>query len=255
MKRPRRRSWIIAVTVTILLALLVSAVWVAAVERWIGHELHVFAAKHVNPTFAFDDLRYRFPRTVTLRGVRLTSAYPKAKSGETDILTVASLTLSLAEIPQPNKPFLAQRLDLSTPTLRLVRMDSGETSDKILGYSDFLKGTSESEPRPVHSPTKVSGVFQARTLLISDGRVEFDQGDDGKGVMLIDGIDTKLVLQPDHYLTPAFWDCRELCSVHLRRSSKAPKEPVIFRYERHASAACLFYRPSTKPWTLQPRPS
>ena len=61
MKRTRRRSGIIVVTVAILVAVVVSLVWVAAVERWIGQELRSLAASYLNPVLDFGHVA----RTVT----------------------------------------------------------------------------------------------------------------------------------------------------------------------------------------------
>jgi hypothetical protein len=197
MKSFLRRPRIIAVSVAILLLLAATAVWVGAVEHWIGRELRALAAAHLNATFAFDDLTYTFPRTITLRGVRLTSSDPEAPSEPIEILAVDSLTVALSEIPQPDNPFRMQKLDLAGPTLRLVRIGVGEESGNLLGFSHLLKEESEPAALPAQPPARLSELFQVRVVSIEGGRALFDSRDGSAAIMLIDGIIAKLLLQPD----------------------------------------------------------
>jgi hypothetical protein len=197
MKSFLRRPRIIAVSVAILLLLAATAVWVGAVEHWIGRELRALAAARLNPTFAFDDLTYTFPRTITLRGVRLTSSDPEAPSEPIEILAVDSLTVALSEIPQPDNPFRMQKLDLAGPTLRLVRIGVGAASGNLLGFSHLLKEESEPAALPAQPPDRLSELFQVRVVSIEGGRALFDSRDGSAAIMLIDGIIAKLLLQPD----------------------------------------------------------
>ncbi len=197
MKRSVRRLRIIAVSVAILVLAVAAAVWIGAVERWIAHELRALAADHLNPTFTFDDLSYRFPSTVTLRGVRLTSPDPEAASRPIEILAIDSLTLTLSDIPRPNRPFRMRRLDLAGPTLRLVRINVVDEPNDLLGYSDLLKEESGPAARPARPPAKLSERFQVRAVSIQGGRAEYDPRDGGAALMLIDGIVAKLLLQPE----------------------------------------------------------
>ena len=193
MSRPPRRRHLVAGSIAILLAVVAIAVWIGAVERWIGQELRALAAAHLEPSFDFDDLSYRFPSTVTLRGVVLTSPDAEAKAGSVDILAVKSLTLSLSEIPWPKRPFRMQRLDLSVPTVRLVRIDS---TSGLLGYSNLLKDKSEPAAPSARPPPKLSELFQVRSVSIGDGRIGYDSRDGDAALMLIDGIDATLSIQP-----------------------------------------------------------
>jgi hypothetical protein len=197
MKRTARRLRIIGVSVAFVVLAAAGAVWVGAVERWIGHELRALAAAHLVPTFAFDDLTYTFPRTVTLRGVRLTSPDPEAPSEPIKILAMDSLTLELAGIPLPHEPFRMQQLELARPTLQLVRIPIGEASGNLLGFSELLKEEAELATAPDHHSAKPSELFQVRVVSVDGGRVQFDPRDGSAAIMLIDGIVSKLLLQPD----------------------------------------------------------
>jgi hypothetical protein len=196
MKRSVRRLQIIAVSVAILVLVVTAAVWVVAVEHWIAQELRVLAAARLNPIFAFDDLSYRFPSTITLRGIRLTSPDPEGPSEAVEILAIDSLTLALADIPLPNRPFRMQQLDLAGPTLRLVRIPAGEASGSLLGYSDLLKEESKPAAHPARSPARFSELFQMRSVAIRGGRAQYDPRDGSAATMLVEGITAKLLLQP-----------------------------------------------------------
>jgi hypothetical protein len=187
---------LIAVAVAILVLVVAAAVWVGAVEHWIGQELRSLAAAHLEPTFAFDDLTYKFPRTLTLHGVRLTSPDPESPTKPIEILAMDSLTLVLSHIPRPNRPFRMQQLDLAGPTLRLVRIRVGEAFGDLLGFSDLLKREAGPAARPARRPAKLSDRFQVRTVSIEDGRAQFEPRDGSAAIMLVDGVTAKLLLQP-----------------------------------------------------------
>jgi hypothetical protein len=196
MKRSLRRLQVIAVSVAILVLVVAAAVWVGAVEHWIGRELRALAAARLNATFAFDDLTYTFPRTITLRGSRLASPDPEAPGEPIEILAIDSLTLVLSHIPQPNRPFRVQQLDLAGPTLRLVRIRVGEEPGSLLGFSDLLKAEPKPAAPPDRPPAKLSDLLQVRAVSIQGGRAQFDPRDGSATIMLIDRITAKLLLQP-----------------------------------------------------------
>jgi hypothetical protein len=186
----------IAVAAAILVLVVAAAVWVGAVEDWIGHELRSLVAARVHPTFGFDELTYTFPRMVTLNGVWLESPDPASPSETIEILAADSLSLVLSSIPWPNAPFRMQHLDIENPSLRLVRIRVGETSDGLLGFSNLLKGHSEPSEHPTRPPVKLSDQVQVRTISIVGGRTQYEPRDGSAAIMLIDGISAKLVLQP-----------------------------------------------------------
>lgn len=195
MERSVRRLGIVAVGGGGLVLLVGAAVWVGAVERWLGHELRALAAAHLVPAFDFDDLTYTLPSTVTLRGVRLTSPDPDTPAETLEILAMDSLTLELTRIPQPHQPFRMQRLDFTRPVLRFVRIREGGGAERLLGFSDLLRG-----PTPATAPTastaRPSDFFQVRRLSVGDGSVQFDPRDGSAALMLIDGITARLALEP-----------------------------------------------------------
>jgi len=196
MRRSVRRLQIIVASVAILALVIAAAVWVGAVEHWIGQELRALAAARLNSTFDFDDLTYTFPNTITLRGVRLTSPDPEAPAEPIEILALDALTLVLSSIPRPNSPFRLRQLDLAAPTLRLVRIRAGETSGGLLGFSDLLKEEPEPAARPARPPAKLSDLFQVRVVSIQGGRAQYDPRDGSAVIMLIEGIVARLLLQP-----------------------------------------------------------
>jgi hypothetical protein len=197
-----RRLRIILVSGGILVLAVAGTFWVGAVERWVEQVLRGVAAAHLNPTLAFEDLTYRFPRTVAVRGIRLTSPDPDSPADSIEILAIKSLSLSLSEIPLPNKPFLVRRLDLIGPTIRLVRIPTGERSGRLLGYSDLVKQAPEPDRRSDAAPVKLSSLLQVRAISIEGGRAQYDSRDgdprDGsQASLLLDGISAELRLRPD----------------------------------------------------------
>jgi hypothetical protein len=187
----RRLRWIIVLAT--LLAL-VAAVWLGAVEYWVGKELRALAAAHLVPSFDFDDLNYTFPSTITLERARLTSPDPEESARSIEILSIDVLTLSLDGIPHPNQPFRIRQLDSSGPTLRLVPIRDREELVGVVGFSELLKEAPERAPQITRKP---SDLFEVRTASIRRGSVEFDPRDDGGAIMQVDGIAAQLVLTPD----------------------------------------------------------
>lgn len=187
-----------AVTAAILVVAAGVAVWVRSVELWIGRELRSLAAAHLVPALAFDDLSYGFPRTLTLRRVRLTSPDPEAPGTAIDILDMDALVLVLSEVPCPDRPFRLERLALVRPTFRLVRIRSGEAAGSLLGYSDLLKTEAEPEvaAQAPHPSARLRDRFQVREVSLRDGRAQLGPRAGSAGTLLIDGISAKLLLEP-----------------------------------------------------------
>jgi hypothetical protein len=194
MKRHTLHHLIIAASVVFLFLAVGAAVWVGAVESWIGQQLRTLAAAYLVPSFDFDDLGYTFPTTITLRGARLTSPDPEAPDQPIEILTIDSLKLVLTEIPRPDRPFRMEQIALARPTLHLVLIPGEEAPSNVLGFSRLLVQDAASAARPT---AKLSEVFQVRVLSIEGGRTRFDPRDGTATIMLIDGITAKLLLQPD----------------------------------------------------------
>jgi len=194
MKRHILRHLVIAVSVALLLLAVAAAVWVGAVENWIGQQLRNLAAAHLVPSFDFDDLSYAFPTSITLHGARLTSPDPEAPDRPVGILTVDSLNLVLTEIPRPDRPFRMEQIALARPTLHLVLIPEADARDELLGFSGLFVKDAQHAVRP---EVKLSDVFQVRVVTIEGGRARFDPRDGTETIMLIDGITSKLLLQPD----------------------------------------------------------
>ena len=95
MERPVLRLRLLAIPVSILVLVIAAVVWVGAVEYWIGQQLRAFAAARLNPVLAFDELEYSFPRTIALRGARLSSPDPEATGEWIEILATDSLSMVL----------------------------------------------------------------------------------------------------------------------------------------------------------------
>ena len=196
MKRPVLRRRLIALLVSILVLVIAAVVWVGAVEYWIGQQLRAFATARLNPVLAFDDLSYSFPRTIALRGVRLSSPDPEATGEWIEILATDSLSMALASIPWPEMPFRVQQVEIVGPTVRLVRTHEGEAASSLLGFSDLFKDEQEPDAPQDQSMKAISDQFQAREVSVRGGRVEFDPRDGGAPQMLVDGIAAELQLQP-----------------------------------------------------------
>jgi hypothetical protein len=194
MKWHTLRRLIIVALVAFLILVVGAAVWIGAVENWIGHQLLNLAAAHLVPSFDFDDLSYTFPTSITLRGVRLTSPDPEAPDQTIEILTVDSLDLVLTEIPRPDETFHMEQIALARPTLHLVRIPGEKPPGKLLGFSGLFV---EDAARAARPKVKLSDVFQVRVVSIDAGRVRADPRDGTATIMLIDGISSQLLLHPD----------------------------------------------------------
>lgn len=190
----RRRRTIVAAALALALAL-AAMFWVRAVERWIAHELEAAAAMHLTPAFAFRTLSYSFPRTITLRDVRLASPDPDHPNRSIDILSVDSITVELAEIPRPDQPFRMQRLELTRPRIDLVRLPVEGAADDLLGWSDLARSEPDAAAQAAHAPEKLSAIFEARTLTVEGASVRVASLDALAPVMLLDGIGATLKLQ------------------------------------------------------------
>lgn len=187
MNRSARRALLVGASV-VALGLVIGVVWVRAVEVWLRAELHARAAASLVPALAFDELSYRFPRTVTLQGVRLVSSPPHARSVE--ILRIEELTVVLWKIPWTDTPLRLERLELVGPTLRLVR--SGDRSEAWVGFSNLLR---ERKGARAPSRTRRGGGIQLGAVSIRKGSVELDLAGDSSTTMVSDGIEAKLMLR------------------------------------------------------------
>jgi len=225
MGSPARR--LVVVALAILVVAVTAAVWRGAVEGWIGQELRSLAATYLNPTFAFDDLRYDFPRSVVLQRVRFASPDPDAPSESVEILTVDSLALALSEIPRPGRTIRMQRIDLVRPVVHLVRARSGRSSGELVGFSNLVRRDSEHAPASEHPAKKLSERLQVRTASISGGSARYDPRDGNDAIMLIDGISATLLLEPHEsgvYDVDLAFDRRPVIDLALRGRLQADDE-------------------------------
>jgi hypothetical protein len=196
MKLSARRILMITLAALLLTLTVATTIWFGAIEGWLLDELHARAAAHLNPTLSIDELSYRFPRTVILRGVRLASADPESARHSVEIVAIDSLTLVLSSIPWPDEPFRMQRFALTNPTLRLVRSGRKGQPRGWLGFSNLLRERSDSRVKPADPPATLSDQLQAWTISIEDGRVEYDPRAGNPAIMSVEGIHSQLALHP-----------------------------------------------------------
>ena len=193
------------VLLTALLLVLVGGVafWLsgqhgrAALQRWIGQQLVAVANRYLIPQISFADLEYHYPRTVVLKGLRLTADDPASPGGHVDIMNVDRITLELAEIPRFGQPIRIQQLILERPELRFISGGSGKAN--YIGIDHLLRGPqwvpAQGDPTTQGADTPLSSLFEMQSVQISEGSLLVDLRQPGYPVMRLDQIHTRLNVQ------------------------------------------------------------
>jgi hypothetical protein len=151
----------IAIVIAVLLVWFVGPLAVAPILR---HKLQSLVEDHLHATLHIGHLAYAPPYSLRVTGAKLVSA---ASTGNgMDVLDVAQVDLTLARFPLRRGPLLIERLVLRGPTVRLVRLPTGEVVGK-----DMVK---REAPTPRESRLKLSDLFRLRQLTIEDGQIVID---------------------------------------------------------------------------------
>ena len=104
--------------------------------------------------FEYDSLTYVFPYQVHLKNARIST---DPELGDSDLLTIAELDLTLARLPLPNRPVVIESLDLKSPAIHVVRREKG-----IVGASGLQKTEEEIREHPPERP--LSDMFEAAPI-------------------------------------------------------------------------------------------
>lgn len=180
-----------------------------AVEGWVGRQLQGVAGNYLNPTLTLGDLDYQYPKTVVLKGCRLTADDPQG--GTVDILVARRLELVMAEVPRAGEPIRIERLALEGPEVRLVAL--GPQDGRLIGFANLLKQPGEPQA-DAETPVRLSDVFRIRWIEIADGRVQLDLRRPQQSPMVLDGLNAQLAVDP----ADAGW---------YRIDTKMVREPVL----------------------------
>lgn len=160
------------------------------IQDYVGRQIVGIVNAYLHPQLGFSTARYDPPGTVVLSGVTLT-----APDG-TRVLELERMTVTLAEIPRLGRPVTIERVELETPTVRLVRAPAGPDGESAwMGLEPFVRavpGRDESVPPEF----RLSNVLRLRHVALRDATFLYDQGD-GTPPMTLRGIDASLDLAPD----------------------------------------------------------
>lgn len=199
LRRHRRR---IALLAACLFAASVPAFWFGyspgrvALEQWIGHQLLAAANECLHPQLTFGEIRYHFPRSVTLTKVRLVADDPASPGGQIDILSAKKVTLELTEIPQRGQPFRIQRIEVDRPELWLISPQAaGPARAGFLGWSPLVRRTSIGATTSP-AATALSSLFEISLIELRDAVLVYDARRPGEAAMALDHINTTLRIEP-----------------------------------------------------------
>jgi hypothetical protein len=170
-----------------------------ALERWIGGQLQLIVSGHLNPDLKFETLDYRAPRTVVLTEVQLVADDAGAADGRSAILEAARLRIELDRIPREGEPLVIRQIDVTRPVLRaLMRRDDGGEPMGMVGWDNLVRGGDEDQgPSADQAPPPLSEVFRMRQVNITDGALLFDERDDERPAMELEGFTTRMTFDPD----------------------------------------------------------
>ncbi|MFB3891926.1 MAG: AsmA-like C-terminal region-containing protein [Phycisphaerae bacterium] len=165
-------------------------------KMWIEGQIRGIVQAYLNPQIEFQALVYEYPRTVRLAGLRLTSPDPDDPGKTVDIVTVAKLTMELAEIPKEGQPIRIQQLILDHPSLQLV-VPAGREG-KLVGFSDFIKQSAAATPQSAQPrEVRLSEVFQITLLQLIEGEVAYQTRAGEVRTLRLDGISSRMDIRKD----------------------------------------------------------
>jgi len=171
-----------------------------ALERWIGGQLQRIVSGYLHPDLVFETLDYQAPRTVVLTGVQLIADDAEAADGRSAILEAARLRIELDKIPREGQPLVIRQIDVTRPVLRaLMQRDGDGEPAGMVGWDNLVRSVDEDDPGVTadQPPPPLSEVFRMRQVNITDGALRFDERDDDRPPMKLEGFTTRLTFDPD----------------------------------------------------------
>jgi len=194
----------------VLLLALASGAWLllragaageGSLERWIGGQLQRIVSGYLHPDLTFGTLDYQAPRTVVLTDVQLVADDAGAEGGRSAILEAARLRIELDKIPREGEPLVIRQIDVTRPVLRaLLQRDRLGLPTGMVGWDNLVRGTEDQEDARAATdqpPPPLSEVFHMRQVNITDGALIFDERDDQRPAMELEGFTTRMTFDPD----------------------------------------------------------
>ncbi|HEV7298387.1 MAG TPA: hypothetical protein VGN72_03415 [Tepidisphaeraceae bacterium] len=182
---------VIALCASIFLFRQVSQEGSGTVEKWIGSQFSQIANAYLKPRLSFSHLDYEYPGTVRLRDLRLTAPDPADPERDIDIISAASATVVLAEVPSIGKPIIIERISVDRPTLQAVSTSPG--ASEFVGFAQLLK---EPDPESFFDKHRVSDVFRMRLVELSRATLVYDPRLPDTVPMRLEDVSTRLDIEP-----------------------------------------------------------
>ncbi|MCW5776861.1 MAG: hypothetical protein KIS87_10515 [Phycisphaeraceae bacterium] len=169
-----------------------------SLQDYLGRQVVGVVNAYLHPQLGFSSVRYDAPGTLVLSGVTLT-----APDG-TRVLELDRMTLTLAEAPRLGHPIMVERVELDSPTVRLVRGPAGPDGERgWLGLEPMVKAVPGRDDA-VAPEFRLSNVLRLRRVELRDAAVTYDVGD-GSPPMTLHGIEASLDLVPEEHAGEGGW--------------------------------------------------
>ncbi len=167
-------------------------------QDYLGRQVVGIVNAYLHPQLGFSTVRYDAPGTLVLSGVTLT-----APDG-TRVLELERMTLTLAEVPRLGQPIMVERVELESPTVRLVRGPVGADGERgWLGLDPMVKAVPGRDDA-VAPEFRLSNVLRLRHVALRDASLHYDEGE-GSPPMILRGIEASLDLVPEEHNGEAVW--------------------------------------------------
>ncbi|HRQ71896.1 MAG TPA: hypothetical protein PLU35_02585 [Phycisphaerales bacterium] len=199
-------------------------------QDYLGRQVVGIVNAYLHPQLGFSTVRYDAPGTLVLSGVTLT-----APDG-TRVLELERMTLTLAEVPRLGQPIMVERVELESPTVRLVRGPAGPDGERgWMGLEPLVKAV-PGRDAAVAPEFRLSNVLRLRHVALRDASVVYDEGD-GTPPMVLRGIETALDLVPDEERGEGGWyavqaDTRVGPTAHLELACQVSLDSLVAEIER-----------------------
>lgn len=146
-------------------------------EPIVRSKLQAAAAGNLGADLHIGVLDYTFPYGVRARNVRLYSI-----SDQTEIFSANQIEFALAKLPLGSGPLQIERVAIDHPTVRIVRRVGAQPTTRRLMFPPTMK---------------LSDLFRLRTLLIRDGKFQYDDRREPPGTPLVwEHLNTEVRLTP-----------------------------------------------------------
>lgn len=191
MKKARKILFVIAAAAIAVALLIGAGIFFVlrsgggALETWLGKQLVGIASTYIEPAIDFKRIQYTYPGTVVLSDVTFTA------SDRTRVVTLNTLTITLAEVPKIGSPLKIERVELQTPTINLISHPGGG----FKGLVPFVKNVPGRESAQTPTEFRLSNILELRKFILKNGTVVYDAGG-GQPVMKLDGITTEMNIKP-----------------------------------------------------------